>query len=164
MNTTDEEDIEVILERSLDDDQESRRCLLESASASQPGRFSEESSGSEVDPDHLAQLVGAWALEKGFISPETVNAFALELGFVSSGEEIVRRVRDAYHRVPGKSRVPTLREHLAALSAENCRAVIASYVSDAGVSCAYEGIRLNVDRMVERIQTETGDRPESINE
>lgn len=137
---TADEKIEALLGRSLDDDQESRRFLLQRASDSEPGRCWEATSEFEY--------------YEAMLPPATEEGDGEESHFFCGDVELIvrRRIRSAAPVTPPS----TLRDLLTQLPAEERRAVVRSFVSEAQVSCAYEGVELDAESLARRLDAVVG--------
>jgi hypothetical protein len=141
---TPNEDLEQLLGRSLEDDQESRRLLLARAGAPEHGLYRDAASryGEDKEPSARIAMEKIIGMLSPFAPPEKAHA----------GPEFMQVVEEYMRSCEKPVEERTLRTHLASLPEAERRAVVSSFVEDARVSCAYEGIELSACGMIARIE------------
>jgi hypothetical protein len=159
----DAESIETLLGRSLDDDQESRRDILDLAAAPGLPRFREAPVGRISDIDSYARLVvekflGGNAPESHCFSGDPMQLQLLDSGSGSQPlgadvEKLVQNISGCLRHFLETAQDLTLGQHLASLPPAERAAFFNAFVADARVSSAYEGIDLNVEGMTDRLRT-----------
>lgn len=146
---TTNKDLEQLLGRSLDDDQESRRLLIARAGAAEGGSCGDAASHHGKDTEFSARIAMEKIIDKLPLLASPEKAFR--------GSEVMVDIVKEYMRSREKPvEERTLRTHLAALPDAERRATMAFFAEEARVSCAYEGIELNASGLAARLNAAIG--------